>query len=259
MDPTQHKIYHDGGFHSRTFLNTYFANKPGMAFEEEFLKRFMEELHYFFKFANIKGGTLIDISIGPIIYHLYSACEYFKEIILLRFNEHCIIELQKWLHDRTGAFDWTHTLSFITEKEGSSAQLEEKDLRLKDTVKHVLKGYVDRENIIDPLELPPADCLLVINVLDVISRDKDDFIRNLKKITKLLKPGGQLLLYGVLNATYYTVGEHTFHILNYDENFIRKAVEGEGYVIKHCHVRPRTSESDLTDFKTIIFISACKN
>ncbi|XP_040182034.1 nicotinamide N-methyltransferase-like [Rana temporaria] len=256
MDPIQHKIYHVDNFHSRTFLDTYCANKPGMVFEEECLKLPIEELHYFFKFANIKGGTLIDISCGPIIFHLYSACEYFKEIILLRFNDHCIIELKKWLHDHTGAFDWTHTLSFVTEKEGIR---EGKDLRLKAAIKHVLKCYDDKENITDPLVLPPADCVLVATVLDVISKDKDDYIRNLQKFTKLLKPGGQLLLYGALNATYYMVGKDKFHLFNYDENFIRKAIEQEGFVINHFQVRPRKTESDLTDFKAVIFISAHKN
>ncbi|XP_040182853.1 indolethylamine N-methyltransferase-like [Rana temporaria] len=256
MDPIRHKIYHVDNFHSRTFLDTYCANKPGM---EELLKLPMEELHYFFKFANIKGGTLIDISLGPIIFHLYSACEYFKEIILLRFNDHCIIELKKWLHDLTGAFDWTHTLSFVTEKEGISELPEEKDLRLKAAIKHVLKCYDDKENITDPLVLPPADCVLVKTALDVISKDKDDYIRNLQKFTKLLKPGGQLLLFGALNATYYMVGKDKFHLLNYDENFIRKAIEQEGFVINHFQVRPRKTESDYSDFKAVIFVSAHKN
>ncbi|XP_072281442.1 nicotinamide N-methyltransferase-like [Pyxicephalus adspersus] len=255
MDPAKHKIYHEDRFHSRTFLDTYFANKPEMAFEEEGPKKY---IFCIFPSANIKGGTLIDISIGPIIYHLYSACEYFKEIILLRFNDHCIIELKRWLHDRTGAFDWTHTLSYVSEKEGRSTQFEEKALQLKSAVKQVLKCYADRENITDPLELPQADCLLVTHVLDVISRDEFEFISNLKKFTKLLKSGGQLLIYGALNATFYLVGKEKFNAFKYDENFIRKAVEGEGFVINHCHVRLRKTKSDLSNFEAIIFISACK-
>ncbi|XP_077313868.1 nicotinamide N-methyltransferase-like [Lithobates pipiens] len=259
MEPIQHKIYHVDSFHSRTFLDTYFAKKPEMDLGEECIRMTMEELHYFFKFANIKGGTLIDISIGPIIFHLYSACECFKEIILLRFNDHCIIELKKWLHDRTGAFDWTHALSIVAEKEGISELSEEKDMRLKAAIKHVVKCYDDRENITDPLVLPPADCVLVTNVLDIISKDKVDFIRNLQKFTKLLKPGGQFLLYGALNATYYLVGKDKFHAFNYNELFIRKAIEQEGFVINHCHIRPRKTESDLSDFKAMIFVSAYKN
>nr|DBA16580.1 TPA: hypothetical protein GDO54_003959 [Pyxicephalus adspersus] len=259
MDPAKNKIYHVDGFHSRTFLETYCANKPGITLEEGSIKLIIEELHYFFKFANIKGGTLIDISIGPIIFHLYSACEYFKEMILLRFNDHCIIELKRWLHDRTGAFDWTDGLSYISEKEGKSSQWEEKSLKLKETIKHILKCYIDRENITDPLEVPQADCLLITNILGAISRDENEYISNLKKFTKLLKPGGQLLIYGALNATYYMVGKEKFHAFSYDENFIRKAVEGEGFVINHCHVRQRKKKNDLTDWKAIIFISACKN
>ncbi|XP_072281440.1 nicotinamide N-methyltransferase-like [Pyxicephalus adspersus] len=173
--------------------------------------------------TNIKGVMLIDIGLGPIIFHLYSACEYFKEIILL------------------------------------SGQFEGKALKLKATVKHVLKCYIDRENITDPLEIPQADCLLVTHILDVISKDENEFISNLKKFTKLIKPGGQLVIYGALNATYYMVGEDKFHAFSYDENFIRKPIEGAGFVINHCQTRPKKTKSDLTDYKAIIFISACKN
>ncbi|XP_072281441.1 nicotinamide N-methyltransferase-like [Pyxicephalus adspersus] len=223
MDPAKHKIYHVDGLHSRTFLDTYCSNKPETTFEEGGLNVIIEELHYFFKFANIKGGTLIDISFGPIIYHLYSACEYFKEMILL------------------------------------SNQLEMKALKLKAKVKHVLKCYIDRENITDPLELPQADCLLVTHILGSISKDENDYISNLKKFAKLIKPGGQLLIFGSLNGTYYMVGEDKFFTFTYDENFMRKAIEEAGFVINHCQVHPRKAKNSLADYKAIIFISACKN
>nr|DBA25565.1 TPA: hypothetical protein GDO54_009941 [Pyxicephalus adspersus] len=258
MEPSSYKFYHVHGFHSGDFLDKYFCNKPEMPFGHESLRYPMEKFHDAFSTANIKGGTLIDIGLGPIIFHLYSACEYFKEIILLRFNDHCIIELKRWLHDRTGAFDWTDGLSYISEKEGRSSQWEEKSLKLKETIKHILKCYIDRENITDPLELPQADCLLITIILGAISRDENEYISNLKKFTKLLKPGGQLLIYGALNATFYMVGKEKFHTFTYDENFIRKAVEGEGFVINHCHIRLRKKKSGLTDYKAVIFISACK-
>ncbi|XP_018430131.1 PREDICTED: nicotinamide N-methyltransferase-like [Nanorana parkeri] len=258
MDPVQHKLYHVHQFHSRNFLDTYCANKPGMIFEEEGIKLPMEKLHYYFRFANIEGGLMIDLSIGPVFFHLYSACEYFREIILLKFNDHCIIEVKRWLHGHTGAFDWKHTSSFVAEKEGNSSQSEEKDKRLKAKIKHVLKCCIDKENITDPLQLPPADCLFIGLVLDVVSKDKDEYIRNLKLFTKLLKPDGHLILFGLLHATYFTLDGEKFHVLEYDKSFLITALEEEGYSIRHCEVQRRRKESDLSDFKAVVFVAARK-
>lgn len=66
-----------------------------------------------FSTGAIKGGNLMDISLGPLAHHLYSVCGIFKEITLLRFSPRCIMELRKWLDYSTEAFDWSHISSLI--------------------------------------------------------------------------------------------------------------------------------------------------
>ncbi|XP_075047539.1 indolethylamine N-methyltransferase-like [Mixophyes fleayi] len=258
MDCTSHKFYHEGEFDSRMCVDMYFSDKPDMVFADDVLKFPMEKLHQTFSEGEIKGNTLIDISFGAFIHHLHSACDFFKDIYSLKFSEKCIMELSRWLNTCTGALDWNHTLSYATALEGNSDQSEDKAIMLKTAIKQIVQCHIEKENITDPVVLPQADCVISAWVLEHISKDQDDYIRYLKKIVKLLKLGGHLILFAVINATYFMVGQDRFHVLNYDENFVRKVLNGEGLIVDHCENHKRTSLSDLNDYKSILFITAHK-
>lgn len=64
------------------------------------------------------GDTLIDVGCGPTISQLLSACEHFQEIIALDYTDRNRQELQKWLKNEAGAFDWEPVVKFVCELEG---------------------------------------------------------------------------------------------------------------------------------------------
>ncbi|XP_040182239.1 indolethylamine N-methyltransferase-like [Rana temporaria] len=258
MDSTTPKLYHVHGMDSRSHLDLYFSNKEEMVFAEDSLKFPMACLHYLLSTGRVKGTFLIDISIGSTIHHLYSASNFFKKIILLKFQERCIMELNRWLHDRTGAYDWSHTSSAAAELEGTRDQLQEKEMRLRSSIKQILKCDFEEENITSPALLPLADCIISALILEVISKNEDEYMRNLEKIINLLKPGGQLLLIGALDMTYWTAGAERFHCFKYNEEFVKNAFGKVGLVIDYCAVQRRSNVSDLIDYKAIIFIVGCK-
>ncbi|XP_075696838.1 nicotinamide N-methyltransferase-like [Rhinoderma darwinii] len=256
MDSSPYKLYHVHGYDSRQCLEHYFSDKSDMVFGEDFLTFFIENLIQVFAVGHINGDILVDLSTGSFIHHLYSACEFFKNIIVLKVNNRCIMELKRWVDDRTGAFYWGHTSALHQEKEGNSDQFEDKEGKVRSAIQHVVKYDLEKENMTEPLVLPPADCVISVLLLDVISKDQDDYIRYLRKFSRLLNPGGHLILIGCLGGTYFTVGKDKFHALTYDEDFIRKALVGEGFIIDDCKVKERTAVSDLIDYKAVIFIAA---
>ncbi|XP_075696828.1 nicotinamide N-methyltransferase-like [Rhinoderma darwinii] len=258
MDSSPHKFYHVHGFDSRQHLEHYFSDKPDMVFGDDLLKFPIENLRQVFAVGHIKGDILIDLSISSIIHHLYSASEFFKNILVLKVNNRCIMELKRWLDDRTGAFYWGHTSTFLQEKEENSDQFEDKEGKLRSAIQHIVKYDLEKENMTDPLVLPPADCVISAGLLDVISKDQDDYIRYLRKFSKLLKPGGHIILIGVLDATFHKIGKDTFHVMSHDEDFVRKSLVGEGFIIDYCKVKERTAVSDINDYKAIIIIAAHK-
>ncbi|XP_056399031.1 indolethylamine N-methyltransferase-like [Hyla sarda] len=258
MDSGSHKIYHVHGFDSRQGLEDYFSDKPDMVFAEDSLMFPIENLTKTFAEGHIRGDVLLDLSSGPVVHHLYSACEFFQHIIVLKASDRCIMELKRWLDSRTGAFNWGHATKLHLEKEDKSDLLQDKEGKVRSVVQHVMKCHPEKENMTDPIVLPPADCIISVLLLDVICKDQDDYIRYLRKFSGMLKPGGRLLLFGFLGITYYTVGKDKLHAFTYDEDFARKALVGEGFVIDKCVVKKRTNVSDLIDYKAIMFIVAHK-
>ncbi|KAM4015584.1 nicotinamide N-methyltransferase-like [Anomaloglossus baeobatrachus] len=258
MDSGTYKLYHEDDFDSRQHLQSYFSDNPDKVSKEDSLIFPIENLIKTFTEGHIKGDVLIDISHSSMIHHLFAACDFFKHIIVLKVNDRCIMELKRWVDERTGAFEWGHVTKLHGDTELNSNHLQDKEGKVRSALHHVLKCDFEKENIIDPIVLPPADCIISAWFLDVISKDQDDYRRYLRKFSRLLKPGGHIILIGCLDITYFTVGKHTFHALNYDEDFARKALVGEGFIVDLCKVKKRADVNDHIDYKAVIFIAAHK-
>ncbi|XP_044138040.1 nicotinamide N-methyltransferase-like [Bufo gargarizans] len=258
MDSSTHKLYHKDCFNSRDYLDVYFSDEDEMVFREDTLLFPIENLRKTFALGHIKGEILIDISIGSIPHHLYSSCEFFKDIIVLKASDRCIMELKRWVDARTGAFDWSHAAKLHVDTEGNSDELQEKNEKLKSAIHQIVKCDLEKPNITGLIVLPPADCIISAWLLDVVCKEQEDYIRCLSKLSGLLKPEGYLILIGILDATFFTNKKDRFHIFNYNERFAREAVEGAGFVIDCCQVKERTAVSDLTDYRRMIFIAAHK-
>ncbi|KAM4015596.1 nicotinamide N-methyltransferase-like [Anomaloglossus baeobatrachus] len=256
MDSSTYKFYHEDDFDSRQHLEGYMSESPDMISEEDSLIFPIENLTKTFTKGHIKRDVLIDLSPGSTVHHLFAACDFFKHIIVLKMRDSCIMELKRWVDERTGAFDWGHVTKLHVNVQENRDLLQEKEVKVRSALQHVLKCDLEKEDIMDPIVLPPADCVISFLLLDVISKDQDDYMRYLKKLSRLLKPGGHIILIGCLDMTYYTIGKDKFCAFSYDEEFARKALSGEGFIIDRCEVKMRTSVNDHVDYKAIIFIAA---
>ncbi|CAH2320333.1 nicotinamide N-methyltransferase-like, partial [Pelobates cultripes] len=66
----------------------------------------------------IRGDTLIEATMGPLMHHLCTVSDIFKDITILKFNDESFKEVKKWLDTHTECFDWSHTSKYITELYG---------------------------------------------------------------------------------------------------------------------------------------------
>ncbi|XP_069597184.1 nicotinamide N-methyltransferase-like [Ranitomeya imitator] len=252
------KFYLEDGFDSKQFLEQYFSDNPKTNLRADFLEFPMKNLTKTFSEGQIKGDILIDLSVGPMVHHLFSACDYFKHIIILKVRDRCIIELKRWADSQTGMFDWGHAEKLHADTEGKSENFQKKEEKVRSAAQHVMKFDLEKENIIEPMVLPKADAIISALLLDMISKEKEDYVKYLRRFSKLLKPGGHFILIGDLETTYYTVGKDKLHAMNYDEDFVRKGLDEAGFVIDRCEVKERAAVSDLTDYKHVMFIVAHK-
>ncbi|XP_053310497.1 nicotinamide N-methyltransferase-like [Spea bombifrons] len=258
MSSTPLKYYPVDEFDPKDFLSTYFCTKTDDALLEDVVINPMKDVLKELKSGRFYGGMLTDMSVGPSIFHLLTISKLFKEIAILEFNDSCVSELKKWLNKDGDAQDWSHASKILANLEGISVGWNLKEDLLRSKIKYILKCDLARDNPTDPVVLPKADCIFSAWALDVVSKTKEDYIRNLRKTSTLLKQGGRLILLGALNISYYTVGEHKFSVLTYDEKFLRKALKDGGYVIETFEARGRKTLTANLDYEKIVFVTAFK-
>ncbi|XP_053311648.1 nicotinamide N-methyltransferase-like [Spea bombifrons] len=258
MDSSSHRYYHTHDFNPIHLCDSYFSPKADGALLEEAVINPLKFLLKEKAAGRIPGDTLTDFSIGPIVCHLLPICDRFKEIVILEFNDVCISELEKWRNSHEEAYDWSHASKALTDLEGKSGGWKEKEELLKQKIKQILKCDFTKENPTDPIVLPKADCVFCAWAIDIISPDKEAYIRNFRKVSSLLKPGGHLILFGNINHSFYFIGEHKYKILKYDEEFLKKNLKDEGYVIESYQANDRKTTSPLVDHEKIVFVNAIK-
>ncbi|XP_072281444.1 nicotinamide N-methyltransferase-like [Pyxicephalus adspersus] len=188
-------------------------------------------------------------------HHAFSTGEFKGNVLTLALVLLSTISIQCV---NTGAFGWSHTSTLAMEIGGKSNQYEDNETVLKKAITHVVKCDVSKENLIDLLVIKQADCLVIFSVLEAISKDRDDFVRNLRKLSKLLKCGVHIIIYCGLNVTYFMVQGERFHTFKNKKHILGSELANEGFVINHWEVFQRTSESHLTDFDSAVFCMAIK-
>ncbi|XP_063291724.1 indolethylamine N-methyltransferase-like [Pelobates fuscus] len=258
MDRSSLKHYHLDPIDSRKIFHTYFSAKSDKIIVDEIVKYPMEILYEEFKSGNIKGDTFIDISVGPTISHLLPVCDYFKEITILEVNDQCLEDIEKWVKKDADALDWSHTSTHMAKLEGNSGNWEEKEELLRSRVKRILKCDFTKENLTDPVVLDKTDCLMSLCIMHFVHKDHESYREGMKKVTSLIKLGGHLLMFGVFNAKFCTLGEDKLHIMSYDEDFMLSTLKTIGFSIESFQKTKSKIRCTLVEYDHIWFVRAVK-
>ncbi|XP_075694881.1 nicotinamide N-methyltransferase-like [Rhinoderma darwinii] len=246
-------------FNPLDYFQTYYATGQGV-FLGEWTNFVLQNMQETFGPGGVKGDILIDFGAGPTIYHLLSACEVFNNIITSDFLEQNRKQLEKWLRKDPDAFDWTHVIKCVCELEGNRNNWEKKEETLRRKVTKVLKCDALAKKPFDPEPMPEADCLISCLCLEAACKDLEVFTNTLIKFKELLKPGGHIILQGVLNCTFYYVGNKCFSSLYLTKDGLEKAFKEAGYEVVKLKVLPCSEKSvmDISDFESYYYVHACK-
>ncbi|XP_068120598.1 nicotinamide N-methyltransferase-like isoform X2 [Hyperolius riggenbachi] len=211
--------------------------------------------------GKVQGETLIDIGSGPAIHPLLSACEAFTDIICTDLTDRNREELEAWLTNQPEAFDWSTVVKHVCQLEGDRITWGEKEDRLRKAIKQVLKCDVMESNPTDPVVLPQADCILSCLCLESACKDHEAYTAALNNMTTLLKPGGHLVMAGVLGGKCYMVGEVKFLGLSLSEAFIRESLSGAGYITEKFESSGESRErwEKTSEFSSYYVFVARKN
>ncbi|XP_078496145.1 nicotinamide N-methyltransferase-like [Lissotriton helveticus] len=233
---------------------------PESAFFDDTVVQMFSNYIKLFSSGCVKGDSLIGLSYGPHIYYTLPACEYFNKITFACSEDKSIQEIQKWLKNEPDALDSSRIIKKICELQGSGDTWVEKEHMLKRKVQQLLKHDVMSSNPLSPIIHPQADCLVLAHCLEHFVTDKKTYCEALKNVSSLLKPGGTLIMSALLEATFYTCGDFKFPVLCLDDDFLKDAIKGAGYVIQENYIYLRVAESlyDVVDHKYIFHLKACK-
>ncbi|NXT45504.1 NNMT methyltransferase, partial [Pluvianellus socialis] len=224
-------------FDPQEYLNEFYRLSDSWGQPNTFLMQNLRSVFKMFSLDGLRGGTLIDVGCGPTIYQLLSACEGFQEIIALDYTGQNRRELEKWLKNEAGAFDWKPVVKYVCELEGDREKWAEKEEKLTKKARQVLKCDVTKANPTDPVSLPPADCIVSTLCLEAACKDLTTFCSTLRNISALVKLGGHLVMVTILPETYYAFHKQVFSCLYLEKNVVEEAVEGAGFEVKFSEVQ----------------------
>ncbi|KAM6043167.1 nicotinamide N-methyltransferase [Chlamydotis macqueenii] len=245
-------------FNPQEYLREYYNMCDSQGQANTFLMENLKILWKMFSLDEVKGDVLIDVGCGPTIYQILSACERFQRIFSLDYTDENRRELEKWLKNEAGAFDWSPVVKYVCELEGDREKWAEKQEKVRKKVKQVLKCDVTKANLATPVSLPPADCVVTTLCLEGACKDLPTFRSALQNVGGLLKPGGHLVMMTVLRETYYGFGEEVFSCLRLEEKDVEEAVEGAGFEVKFSKVQPYLAEDVRTDCEAVLSLVARK-
>ncbi|KAG8429639.1 hypothetical protein GDO86_019636 [Hymenochirus boettgeri] len=256
MANAEHKHYHDNVYDASSHFETYTgANK---AFNEDVMEDIMEAVYKVLSSGSVKGDSLIDISVGLMMFPLFVAADHFKNITMIESSDSSIESMEKWVNKDPSAVDKRHIAEFACSLKGQSAGQEEQEDKVRNAIKHIVKWDIQDDKPMDSVVCSQADCLFSFAYLEVVCKDRNMYLKLLKQFCSLIKTGGHLILIAVIDLSYYIIGEHKFFTLKLDEEFVRKALIDSGFVIKSYSRIERKFKSPMTDYEHFGCFVACK-
>ena len=123
----------------------------------------------------------------------------------------------------TGLLSFIHVVQTLEGKSEEEAKQREEELRSK--ISQVIPCDI-REN--NPIELKEPTLFDVVGsslCLEAVMESEAAYREAILKLSKLLKPGGHLVMAGVLGQSFYRVGDGKFYTFPLSKDLIYQALE----------------------------------
>jgi len=198
-------------FDPEWYLSTYYDTIDGEE-EEGDLCVFMHSCyHEFFRNGNLSAKSMLDVGTGPNISTVLTSSRYVKDIDLSDFAVQNLGILHDW---KNGKRELVQEITkYEMKMSGDERTLNVRNDELRNKVKNIRRIDVNKpELFIDAL--PPRDQkydLITSSLcLEAATLSTKQYATALGNISKHLKIGGHIIVAGVLEQTFYRVGDYKF-------------------------------------------------
>ncbi|OWF56784.1 Indolethylamine N-methyltransferase [Mizuhopecten yessoensis] len=218
----------------------------------------LEKYHDIFQYGDVKGRRLLDVGTGPSVHSVISACRHVDDVYLTDFAAQNRKVLNDWWKsDKTTIVKVTE---YILRKENSSETVAERHKTIKEKVRHVLPIDV---TLSDPLgsgcDVNQFDIITSSLCLEAAAQTLDQYRSNAANVSSLLKSGGHFILNGVLEQTWYRIGEAKFSCVKLTRDDIKSTFVSCGFNIQlFDDVKFKSKEDEYSDFHGYFVMHAIK-
>lgn len=247
-----YKTIFDGKIYANTLFNQ--IEVEGFTFTEFRLKT----LHKIFSKGTIKGKCLLDIGSGPCIHTVIPAAKWFEEIIMTDYSPSNRDMQEKWLKKESGAHNWDMYFKYYSKLDGNENNWQQLEADLRPKIKRVFACDVFLPNPLDPIQLDQVDVICTSACLESASSDKEKYNIAMKNVVSLLKPGGKLILIGILNCTHYSVGSERFQCVSLTKDDVVNTVKKNDLKMIEIFDDDSSFDGDAAPFNGSVIILAEK-
>ncbi|XP_031563645.1 nicotinamide N-methyltransferase-like [Actinia tenebrosa] len=216
-------------FDPYNYMDTYFKDPMKEPYSLRHLKKF---------WSKIGGSSLkvLEYGGGPTISRLVSATPHAREIIFAEYLKANRQAVQAWIDKDPIPFDWRPAFDFIVrELEGKGPdEVVKREDELRQKIRTIVPCNLKAENILEiPASLgdkygPPYDVVATSLCLEAVVESEQEYKDTVTKLAKLVKPGGYLMMHGVLEQTFYTVCSKKFYTFYLTKEMVEESMTNAG-------------------------------
>ena len=232
-------------------------------------------------YSKDEGGLkVLDYGCGPVPIYMSPAPHYASEIVFADYSKANRDMLKKWLDNEPGCPDYTPIFKYVVQGiEG----LEHEDIidvavsqrqdDLRSLVKAVVHCDITQDTPIEPGYEGPYDVIYSGLCLSVAATSVQEYSNNIKRLTKLLKPSGKLVINSTearhLHDTTYTyyVKEAKFQSFSITLDALTRALKENGYddikitrsLVDETEGAAQRLSSEVLAMRLIVATKICEN
>ena len=216
---------YEEAFDPTDYFDRYYSGNPPLA--QHMLRCYHTALQ------QVQGTVkVLDYGAGPLMLSCISSAAKASEIVLSDYTKGNRKALGQWLNGDSAAFDWTpHFRYVVQELEGKGEEeVDERQKMVRKLVKAVVHCDITQDPPITPGYDQPYDVVITSLVMEGAATNSEEYLANITRLGKLVKPGGIILYYGVENKQgYYQIGDHHFPNFYATAEFALKGFRDAGF------------------------------
>jgi len=210
---------------------------------------------------------MLEYGAGPTISRFITPSKHVESIIAAEYLPANRQAIENWINQAPGAFNWRPMFDYVVEKlEGMSpAEVEKREAEVRNKIKGVIHCDIKAPNHLElPSDIsanygPPFDVIATNLCLEAVVDTQQEYNDQVAFLSGMLRPGGYLMMHGVLEQTFYTVNEklYTFYLTKEMVVESMKAAGLKNVVIELASTHmgfERFNELPLSDLKDVFFV-----